>query len=212
MRTCKTCEGTRQGRQELLAELLEDVEGALWTRGLIEQSRVRKVPKEFKTVIVGVDPSASASETSDEAGIVVEGKGWCTCKAAKGGEHHYFTLADRSLRGAPARWAAAAVRAYHEFKANYIVAEANNGGEMVREVIKHADPSVAVKIVHASRGKQTRAEPVSMLYEQGKCHHVGAYPALEDEMCTWVPGDDSPNRMDALVWAFSGFAKTIGYA
>lgn len=198
-------EGTRLGRQELEAELLEDVEGALWTLGNIEAHRVASAPETLKQVVVGVDPAVTATESSDETGIVVVGKGTCLCKTDAEGkpkpEDHYFVLADRTVKAPPAQWAAQVALAYHDHKAGFVVAEANNGGEMVRQVIRNMDNALPVKIVHASRGKLTRAEPVSLLYEQGKVHHVGAFPALEDQMVTWVPGDDSPDRMDALVWA-----------
>jgi phage terminase large subunit-like protein len=136
-----------------------------------------------------VDPSATSG--GDEAGIVTAGSY----------ENHYYTLADDSLQGSPQAWATAAVTAYHLHKANYIVAEANNGGEMVMAVIKQVDPTVKVKLVHASRGKATRAEPVAAIAEQGRDHHVGHFPALEDELTLWTPGDASPNRLDAKVWA-----------
>jgi phage terminase large subunit-like protein len=142
-------------------------------------------------VVVGVDPSATS--TGDEAGIVVAGTG-------KG---EGFVLADESLQGSPLVWAKAAVTAYHKHRADRIIAEANQGGEMVELTIRQVDPSVPLKLVHASRGKQTRAEPISAQYEKGLVHHVGNFPALEDEMCLWIPGDASPNRMDALVWALT---------
>jgi hypothetical protein len=175
-------------RQEILAEDVDEAPGALWTRANIDAGRVVKAP-ECELVIVGVDPSATS--TGDEAGIVTAGK--------KGDQ--LYVLTDDTLQASPLQWATAAVTAFHRHQANYIVAESNNGGEMVKQVIKQADPSVPVKLVHASRGKQTRAEPVAALYEKGGGHHVGVFPALEDEMCLWTPGDPSPNRMDALVWA-----------
>jgi phage terminase large subunit-like protein len=200
-------EGTRLGRQELEGEVLEDVEGALWTLGNIEHYRVRTAPEVLKQVVVGVDPAVTATEDSDETGIIVVGKGTCLCKQDAEGkplpEDHYFVLADYTVRAAPAQWAARVARAYHDHMAGFVVAEGNNGGDMVRQVIRNSDSSIGVKIVHASRGKLTRAEPVSLLYEQGKVHHVGAFPALEDQMVTWVPGDSSPDRMDALVWAIT---------
>jgi phage terminase large subunit-like protein len=140
-------------------------------------------------VIVGVDPSATS--TGDEAGIV---------GAGRSGDD-FYVLADASMQGSPLQWATAAVTLFHLLKANFIVAEGNNGGEMVAQVIKQVDPLVPVRMVHASRGKQTRAEPIAAFYEKGHGHHVGSFPALEDEMCLWVPGDESPNRCDALVWA-----------
>ena len=175
-------------RMEILAEDVDEAPGALWTRAIIEKGRALKAP-DMDRVVVGVDPSATS--TGDEAGIITEG--------AHGED--LYTLADDSLQGPPLAWARAAVTAYYRHKADCIVAESNNGGEMVALTIATVDAKVPVRLVHASRGKQTRAEPVSAVYEQGRGHHVGSFPALEDEMCLWIPGDPSPNRMDAKVWA-----------
>lgn len=183
-------QGTRLGRQELDGEDLEDSPGALWVRTMLDELRVLKHP-DLVRVVVAVDPAISAGEDSDETGIVVEGKGT---------DGHGYVLEDVSLKGSPDAWGRAAVTAYHTRKADLIVAEANQGGEMVRHVIQTVDPKVPVKLVHASRGKATRAEPVAAMYEQGRYHHVGSFPHLEDQMCTWVPGMKSPDRMDAHVW------------
>lgn len=177
-------------RMEILAEDVNEAPGALWLREVIERSRVVVRP-EMSTIVVGVDPSATSA--GDDAGIIVAGK-----KDRDG-----YLLADRTVQGSPLAWAKRAVAAYHEFKADRIVAEANQGGEMVSLTIAQADSSVPVKLVHASRGKRTRAEPIAAQYEQGRIHHVGKFPQLEDEMCIWTPGDSSPNRMDAMVWAFT---------
>ena len=197
----KKYEGTRLGQQELLAQLLTDIQGALWKRDDIDRSRVVKAP-DLSRVVVGVDPTATS--TGDEAGIVTAGS-W---------NDDYYTLADDSRQGSPQEWATAAVLAYHQWKADLIVAEANNGGEMVKAVIKQVDPNVNVKLVHASRGKVTRAEPIAAMSEQGRDHHVGIFPKLEDELCMWVQGDPSPNRLDAKVWAITelsnvGIMKTV---
>lgn len=190
-------------RMEINAEDVDEAPGALWNRGLIESTRLIKAP-EFERVVVGVDPSATSN--GDEAGIITGGKN---------GESGYI-IADDSVQGSPMTWATAAVTAYHKHDADCIVAEANNGGEMVSLTIKTVDPSVPVKLVHASRGKQTRAEPVASLYEHGHGHHVGSFPALEDEMCLWMPGDQSPNRMDAMVWTMTELMllgkKRVAYA
>lgn len=177
-------------RMEILAEDVNEAPGALWTRDNIEKARVFKTP-DFDRVIIGVDPTASSN--GDEAGIITAGK----CK------NEFYTMADDSCQGSPQKWATAAVMAYHRAKADLIVAEKNNGGEMVESVIKQVDPSVRVKLVWASRGKATRAEPISAISEQGRDHHIGSFPALEDELCLWIPGDDSPNRLDAKVWAYT---------
>jgi phage terminase large subunit-like protein len=189
----KRYEGTRLGRQELRAELLEDVPGALWKASLIDQTRVSICPPLVR-IVVAVDPAATSSADSDETGIVVAGVGI-------GG--HGYVLEDRTLQGSPAEWARAAVSAYQAHQADRIIGEVNNGGEMVGFTIATIDSNAAYKAVHASRGKQTRAEPISALYERGLVHHVGSFAKLEDQMCTWVPGEKSPDRMDALVWALT---------
>lgn len=188
-------EGTTRGRQELHGELLEETPGALWSHKRIEANR-RPRPAEFRRIVVGVDPSASSGEDSAETGIIVEGLGF---------DGEIYTLADLSLQGSPGAWGAAAVEAFIGWKANDIVAEANNGGEMVAEVVKTAAAArkvtVSINLVYASRGKQTRAEPVAALCEQNRAHHCGVFKNLEDQMCNWVPGEKSPDRMDAKVWA-----------
>lgn len=184
-------------RMELMAEDIDQAPGALWTRDLIELNRVAITPLQFSRVGVGVDPSATS--TGDEAGVVTAG--W----SGKTG----YVLADNSVQGSPKTWATAAVRAYHEHKADFIVAESNNGGEMVSEVIATVDPHVRVILVHASRGKATRAEPVAALYEHNRVKHIGSFPLLEDEMCLWTPGDPSPNRMDALVWILTELSQNM---
>jgi len=175
-------------RMEIMAEDVTEAPGALWTREIIK--RAIQYPL-LARIVVGVDPSATSE--GDEAGIVVAGKA---------GEEGYV-LADESLQGSPLTWATAAVTAYHKFGADRIIAEANQGGQMVEQVIKQVDPNVPVTLVHASRGKQARAEPIAAQYEQGRIYHVGSFPALEDECCMWIPGDESPNRLDALVWALT---------
>lgn len=192
--------GTRIGRQELEGEILDEAEGALWSRDQIGAARVPEAP-ELTRIVVAVDPAASAKASSDETGIVVAGIGPCRCKGVE--ETHGFVLADRTCRKSPDGWGRRAVNAYRAYEADRIVAEVNNGGEMVEHVVKTIDDSASYKAVHASRSKQTRAEPVAALYEQMKVHHVGELPELEDQMVTWEPGDDSPDRMDALVWALT---------
>jgi predicted phage terminase large subunit-like protein len=192
-------EGTRLGRQELEAELLEDVPGALWTRGAIEASRTREAPS-LSRVVVAIDPAVTSGEDADETGIVVVGKD------AAG---HGHVLSDVSGRYLPPEWARAAIGAYRTHQADRIVAEVNNGGEMVEATIRMVDPNVPFTAVRASRGKVTRAEPVAALYEQGRIHHVGAFPELEDQMCAFTTDFDraragySPDRVDALVWALT---------
>ncbi len=177
-------------RMEILAEDVNEAPGALWLRQAIEDNRVVSFPT-LERIVVAIDPSATS--TGDEAGIIVAGKV---------GDQGYV-LADRSLQGSPLTWAKAAVSAYHMFGANELIAESNNGGEMVELTIKQVDENVSIKLVHASRGKQTRAEPIAAKAENGNIHHVGKFEALEDELCLWIPGDPSPNRLDAMVWAFT---------
>lgn len=195
----KKYEGTRLGQQELYAKILDDNPLALWKRKAIEDLRVTKFPP-LKRIVVAIDPAISDDpETAAEAGIVVAGvtAGTPTRPAEA------YVLDDRSLLGSPGEWAQAAVTAYHSRSADRIVAEINQGGKMVEHTVRSVDKSVAYRAVSASRGKFTRAEPVAALYEQGLVHHVGCFPELEDEMCEWIPGEKSPNRMDALVWAIT---------
>jgi phage terminase large subunit-like protein len=197
-------EGTRLGRQELNAELLDDNPGALWKLSQIDADRVDSAtfwasifPK-LRRVVGGLDPSGSSHEKSDECGIVFAG-----CDA----QHppHFYVFDDRSCIDTPDGWARTAVAAYHQHKADRIVAEGNFGGDMVEAVLRHVDRNVSFKKVTASRGKIVRAEPVAAVYEQHRVHHVGTFPQLEDQMCEYDPALSvgSPDRMDALVWAMT---------
>lgn len=198
-------------RQEIEALDIDEAPGALWKRKDIEDARLTTAP-DLSRIVVAVDPTASS--TGDEAGIVTAGR--------KGDD--YYTLADDSKQGSPETWAQEAIKAFHKYKADCIVAEKNNGGEMVESVIKQAvinlrkdNPNIGnvpVKLVWASRGKVTRAEPISAIAEKGRDHHVGSFPLMEDELCLWQPGDPSPNRLDAKVWAITelmniGTAETV---
>lgn len=190
--------GTRLGQQELEARWLLDTPGALWHHDQLDDLRVLTTP-EFVRTVVAVDPAVTSGEESDETGIIV---------AAKGVDGHGYVLGDRSCRLSPDGWAQRAVQAYHDSGAGRLVAEVNNGGDLVERVIRTVSPSVSYKAVHASRGKRTRAEPVAALYEQGKVHHVGGFPQLEDQMCAFTPEgyigqDNSPDHADALVWALT---------
>jgi len=190
--------GTRLGRQELDGEILTDAPGALWKWAAIEAARVETAPP-LRRVVVAIDPAATSGDESDETGIVVAGLGW---------DDRVYVLADASGRYAPTEWARRAVAAYRTHGAARIVAEVNNGGEMVAATLRMIDPGAPVRTVHASRGKAVRAEPVAALYEQGRVSHVGPMPQLEDQMTTWDPGVSrkSPDRMDALVWALTDLA------
>jgi phage terminase large subunit-like protein len=185
-------EGTRLGRQELNAELLLDVPGALWVRLMFEE---RRPAPDLTRVVVAIDPAASSNEDSDETGIIVAGKGI---------DGDYYVLADRSCRLSPDGWARRAVAAFDEFQADRIVAEVNNGGEMVGAVVHTVRESIPYTAVHASRGKAIRAEPIAALYEQARVWHTGEFDELEDQLVTWTPDSgDSPDRLDALVWALT---------
>lgn len=186
----KRYEGTRLGKQELHGDILEDVEGALWSLEIIEPHRMDQAPYGLERIVVAIDPAGTANRKSDETGIVVIGKI---------GDHLYV-LADYSGRYSPNGWATRAVAAYEEFSADLIVAERNYGGAMVETTIRSTGTKARVKTVHSRRGKVIRAEPVVGLYEQAKVHHIGMLDELETEQITWVSGEgDSPNRVDALV-------------
>lgn len=191
-------EGTRLGRQELHADLLLDVPGALWTRDIIEADRVQETP-ELRRIVVAIDPATTDKESSAETGIIAAGVSGVRAAA------HGYALEDASGRYSPDGWARQAIAMYHRLKADRIVAEANQGGDMVKYTLATIDRGVPVTLVHASRGKRTRAEPVAALYEQHRVHHVGMLAQLEDQMCTWDQsiGEASPDRVDALVWALT---------
>lgn len=192
--------GTTIGRQELEGELLADIPGALWKRAQIERDRVLKVP-DLRRIVVAIDPAATSGEKADDTGIMVAGLG---------ADGHGYALSDLTCHKTPGGWALVAVGAYDSWKADLIVGESNNGGEMVGLTLETVRPNVPYKLVHASRGKRTRAEPISALCEQGRIHHVGVLRDLEDEQCTWVPGvtAESPNRVDAFVWAMTELVET----
>jgi predicted phage terminase large subunit-like protein len=188
-------EGTRLGRQELMGELLTDVEGALWTPVMIENARVASEPEHLTQIVVAIDPAVTNNEDSDETGIVVAGRT---------GTGEAYVLADYSIKASPLEWAQRVVDAFDEHKADKVVVEVNNGGDMIPAVLRQVRTNLPIKQVRASRGKRLRAEPVAALYEQGRVHHVGNYERLEEQMTTWTPEDPkSPDRLDALVWAIS---------
>ena len=184
---------TRLGRQELNGEMIDDDPGALFKRAIIEKYRVPRAP-ELQRVVVAVDPPAGFGKANNACGIVVVGLG---------ADAMAYVLQDASMKGArPAQWARKVVALYESYKADRVVAEVNQGGAMVEQVLREVNADVSYKSVHATRGKQARAEPVAALYEQGRVFHVGAFPALEDEMCAAIrTGAHSPDRLDALVWA-----------
>ncbi|MDB5571660.1 MAG: ATP-binding protein [Hyphomicrobiales bacterium] len=195
--------GTRLGRQELEGEIVADSQDALWSRDMLESCRIDSAPP-LARVVVAVDPPASSSGRADRCGVVAAGVDR---------DGYLYVLEDASLGAArPAKWARAAVALCHKHEADELVAEVNQGGEMVAAVIHEADASILVRQVRATRGKYLRAAPVAQLYEQGRVRHVGAFPALEDEMCAFgpdgLPGRRSPDRLDALVWAITALGLT----
>lgn len=205
--------GTRTGQQELEGRVLDDNPEALWTRTILDDTRVFQTP-DLDEIVVAVDPMVKdlmsaqkavrdegkvTEDENRETGIVVVGR-----SGIKGDiEAHGYTLDDMSMTGTPLEWATAVVTAFHKYGADYVVAEANNGGALVKSNIHTIDPNIRVELVHASRGKVTRAEPVSNLFAQKRGHQMGSFLELEDQMCEWQPGMPSPDRMDALVWGYT---------
>jgi phage terminase large subunit-like protein len=192
----KRYDGTRLGRQELDGEIVDDRPDALWSRAMLEACRVNAAPN-LQRIVVAVDPPASASKGADACGLVAAGRaenGVC------------YVIADDTVAGlSPAGWAAKAIALWRRVQADALVVEVNQGGDMVKSVIREADASVPVIAVRATRAKWLRAEPVAALYEQGRVKHAGAFPALEDEMCDFglngLSSGRSPDRLDAMVWA-----------
>ncbi len=181
---------SRLYEQEIMARFITDLEGALWTRFLLDEYRTKKVPDYLQRIVVSIDPGINA-DSQGETGIVVTGLDY---------DDHCHVLEDCTIRATPEGWAKQAISAYERWEADRIVVERNQGGDMVAATLRTIDATVPIMEVHASRGKVTRAEPVVALYEQGMVHHVGFFPGLENQLCGWVPGDPSPDRLDALVW------------
>ncbi len=193
--------GTRLERQEIYGELLDEFEGSLWSYKLLDECRVSEHPI-LTRIGIGVDPAITSNEDSDLTGIVAAG----TAANRQG-----YVIGEHSLRGSPEQWGMKVAALYHDLNADFVVAEQNQGGEMVESTIRAVDSSVNVRLVHASKGKVTRAEPISAMYEQNRIHHVGTFAALEDEMCLFLPGEikqksrgkKSPDRADALVYVLT---------
>tara|TARA_R110002167_G_scaffold199684_1_gene402986 strand:+ start:3444 stop:4634 length:1191 start_codon:yes stop_codon:yes gene_type:complete len=189
-------EGTTLGMQELHAELLDEMPGALWSRQSLDGARCSSDSGSMQRIVVAIDPATTSKQTSDDTGMVVAG-----IDANGTG----YLLEDLTCHVSPSQWAQIAVDAYHRWKADRVIAETNQGGDMVEATLRTIDRSIPYLGIHASRNKQARAEPVSALYEQGRIKHAGVFKDLEDELCSWVPNSNmpSPNRLDALVWAFT---------
>lgn len=190
------------GRQELYGDLIEDREGSLWTIHLLNQAKeAYQKDTPLRRLIIAIDPAVSHGDSSDETGIIVAGLT---------SEGIGVVLEDLSLKGSPSQWIQKAIDAYHRLKADRIVAEVNMGGDLVEQLLRTHDPSVSYKPVYATRGKVLRAEPIVALYEQGKVWHADYFPALEEQLCSYIPGQTrkSPDRLDALVWALSDLMLT----
>ena len=198
-------ENTRLGRQELYAEVLDEVEGALWQPKTIEKTRMTHIdPKELQRTIVAIDPAVTNNEGSDETGIIV---------CAKGFDNRYYILEDLSARMSADTWANVAINAFYKHNCDRIVAETNNGGDLVERLLRSIDTTVPYKKVSASKGKLVRAEPISALYEQEKVSHIGVFSKLEDQLCSFtLDSKKSPDRLDALVWGLTELSKSSGQA
>ena len=186
-------EGTRKGRQELNAEVLTEIEGALWNIAQLDELRRHKAP-DMKRIVVAVDPAVSIGEDSDETGIIVAGLGV---------DDHGYVLEDASGKYSPAEWARRVVALYQKYHADRVIAEINMSGLLVEQTLRAVSSNVSYRGVHAKRGKMIRAEPVAALYEQSKVHHVGIFEKLEDQLCTYAGGGDLPDRLDAMVYALT---------
>ena len=198
-------EGTSLGRQELYAEIVDDVEGALWTSNMIEDQRLNKeTEKDLQSIIVAVDPAVTSGSHSDETGIIVVGKDY---------NNHFYVLEDISGRHTADNWGRIVLNAYYEWEADRIVAEVNNGGDLVERLLRTIDTNIPYRSVRATRGKLTRAEPISALYEQQKVHHVGSFSNLEDQMISYTGEKNiSPDRLDALVWGLTELSRSSAQA
>ena len=197
-------QGTALGRQELYAEIFDDVEGALWNVAMIDEQRLPKdTEKELTQIIVAIDPAVTSNENSDETGILVVGKD---------AQNHFYVLEDLSGRHSADKWCRIAIKAFYEWDADRIVAEVNNGGDLVERLLRNVDSNIPYRSVRATRGKLTRAEPISALYEQKRVHHIGYYEELEAQMCnyTGLSSQGSPDRLDALVWGLFELSKSRG--
>ncbi len=202
--------GTEEGRQELCAEIREEAEGALWQRAWIDDNRLTErdedgllIIPDLDALVIAVDPAVTSKKTSDETGIVAVGMNWMHDVDDNDRlKPHYYIIDDDSGRWKPNVWAQKAIAMRQEYEADYILGETNNGGELVQYTVETVDEDEALlfKSVTASRGKKPRASPVSAAAAQGRVHHIGEFDELEDELCQWIPGSDSPSRLDAMVW------------
>ena len=192
-------EGTRLGRQELYAEILEDIEGALFKQDNIDQNRIAEIP-DMQRIVVAIDPAVTSSNSSDETGIVVAGRGV---------DNHYYILDDKSGIFSPDVWIKRAIELFYKYEADRIVCEVNNGGDLIEKLLRVQDVNIPYTSVRATRGKILRAEPISALYEQNKVKHNGFFKELEEQMTQYTPDTiKSPDRLDALVWAITSLQSS----
>ena len=188
-------EGTTLGKQELYGEMIDVVDGALFTRQQIDDNRSDKPIGRIMSTVVSVDPAVTNNDSSDETGIVV---------CASDDQGNGYVLADLTMKGRPDQWANATINAFDQWKCDCIVVEVNQGGDMVAQTLRTVRSLLPIKEVRATKGKRLRAEPIAAMYEQGRIHHLGTFPQLEDQMCTWVPDEGkSPDRLDAMVHGFT---------
>ena len=188
-------EGTTLGKQELYGEMIDVVDGALFTRQEIDDNRSDKPIGRIMSTVVSVDPAVTNNDSSDETGIVV---------CASDDQGNGYVLADLTMKGRPDQWANATINAFDQWKCDCIVVEVNQGGDMVAQTLRTVRSLLPIKEVRATKGKRLRAEPIAAMYEQGRIHHLGTFPHLEDQMCTWVPDEGkSPDRLDAMVHGFT---------
>tara|TARA_R100001463_G_scaffold55856_3_gene107669 strand:- start:3365 stop:4492 length:1128 start_codon:yes stop_codon:yes gene_type:complete len=194
-------EGTRIGRQELYAEILEDVEGALFNYKNIEENRLIEYPNDLQRIVVAIDPAVTSNQNSDETGMIVAGRDV---------NNHYYILHDASQISSPDEWVKKAISLYKQYECDRIVAEVNNGGDLIERLLRTQNQSIPYTSVRASRGKIVRAEPISALYEQNRVHHVGVFKDLEEQMCQFTGNGVQyhDDRVDALVWAITSLQNS----
>ena len=194
-------EGTRIGRQELYAEILEDVEGALFNYKNIEENRLIEYPNDLQRIVVAIDPAVTSNQNSDETGMIVAGRDV---------NNHYYILHDASQISSPDEWVKKAISLYKQYECDRIVAEVNNGGDLIERLLRTQNQSIPYTSVRASRGKIVRAEPISALYEQNRVHHVGVFKDLEEQMCQFTGNavQYHDDRVDALVWAITSLQNS----
>ena len=192
------------GRQELYAEIVDEVEGALWDNKILDDNRINEndLP-EMRRIVVSIDPAVTNNEHSDETGIIVAGRGI---------DNRFYIIDDISQKNSPDGWMREAIKAFYRYEADRIIVEVNNGGDLVEKLLFTIDKNVPIRSVRATRGKMIRADPIAALYEQKKVSHVGIFAKLEEQMCFYTGDGKSPDRLDALVWALTELSRSDGQA